>query len=141
MYRSILLLTSILLCLASAQAKSQINVKLGKPAQQQSMCVHYSLFRTFRALSSRHILLQYDNKNYYLMTMRRTCFGLNTSYSIYPRFQGQVCSNRRDEIAYEDKLGEVDYCELDTIDHVESAKAAKSLIAQRKEDRSKKKDE
>ena len=130
-----------LLSLSSLTVHAQINLELGKPREQQSICLHAGIMRDFTSLSSKHILFRYDPKNYYLMTMKRGCFGLLPSSRLYPKSSGKVCPKRRDEIQYEDKMGRVESCIVDTIDHVESRDAAKALIKERKEARKKQKDE
>jgi hypothetical protein len=130
-----------LLSLSSQYVHAQLNVELGKARKEQSICLHAGLMRNFRALSSQHILFQYDSKTFYLMTMKRSCFGLRDTFRMYPGGSGQACSNRNDEIMYEDKAGGRESCAVDTIDYVESRDAAKALIKERKEARKKQKDE
>lgn len=129
-----------LLSLSGQFAYAQIDMDFGKARKDQSICLHSSIMRSFRVLSSQHILLRYDTKNYYLVTMQRSCFGLRDTHRIYPTRSSRICSNRRDEISYEDKLGGVETCMVDTIDYVESRDAAKALIKERKEAKKKKKD-
>ena len=130
-----------LLSLSSHYVHAQVNLEFGKAREEQSICLPASVLRNFRALSSQHILLQYDSKTFFLMTMQRSCFGLRDTFRMYPGRTGKVCSNRNDEIMYEDKLGGVKPCKIDLIDAVENRDAAKALIKQRKEDRNKEKDE
>lgn len=130
-----------LLSLSSLIVHAQINLELGKAREQQSICLYASTMRDFSVLSSSHILIKYDRKNYYLMTMKRSCFGLRNTSRMYPSRSSKVCGGRRDEISFEDKLGGVETCMVDNIDHVESRDAAKALIKERKEAGKKKKDE
>jgi len=130
-----------LLGLSSQYVHAQLNVDLGKARKEQSICLHASTLRNFRTLSSQHILFQYDSKTFFLMTMQRSCFGLRETFRIHPGRTGKACSNRNDEIMYEDKIGGAKSCKIDLIDTVESRDAAKALIKQRKEDRNKEKDE
>jgi hypothetical protein len=131
----------VVLSLSSLTAHAQINLELGKARNQQSICLHASHLSNFRTLSSQHVLFRYDAKNYYLMTMQRSCFGLRDTSRMYPSRSSKVCGGRRDEISFEDKLGGVETCQVDTIDYVESRDAAKALIKERKEAKKKKKDD
>ena len=117
-----------LLSLSSHYVHAQINMEFGKAREEQSICLPASVLRNFRALSSQHILLQYDSKTFFLMTMQRSCFGLRDTFRMYPGRTGKTCSNRNDEIMYEDKTGGVKPCKIDLIDAVESRDAAKALI-------------
>ena len=132
MNASKLVFCTLLLCLVSIPASAQLNMKIGKEANKPSICIHSSLMQRFRMMSSRHLLFSYDAKNHYLMTLKRSCFGLDPTSRVYPKFQNQVCSNKFDEIVFEDKLRNTDSCQVDTIDHVVSHAAAKDLIKQRK---------
>ena len=124
--------STLLLCLVSIPASAQINMKIGKEANKPSICIHSSLMQRFRMISNRHLLFSYDAKNHYLMTLKRTCFGLSAASQVYARYGNQVCSNKFDEIVFEDKVSNKDSCQVDTIDHVESYDAAKDLIKERK---------
>ncbi len=135
------IVVAILFSICSHYAHAQIDLNFGKAGKGQSICLNAWIMRDFQSLSSHHILFRYDSKNYYLMTMKRGCFGLRPSSRMYPKRSDKVCSNRRDEIEYADKLGGVESCMVDTIDHVESRDAAKALIEERKEAEKKKKDE
>ena len=132
MNASKLVFCTLLLCLVSIPASAQLNMNLGKEANKPSICIHDSLMQRFSLISSRHLLFSYDSKNYYLMTLKRNCFAISATSRVYARFQNQVCSNRYDEIIFEDKLRNEEVCQVDTIDHVESREAAKDLIKQRK---------
>ena len=136
-----LIAIAVLFSLCGHYAHAQIDLNFGKPRKGESICLNAGIMRDFTSLSSKHILFRYDAKNYYLMTMKRGCFGLLPSSRLYPKSSGKVCPKRRDEIAYEDKLGRVESCIVDTIDHVQSRDAAKALIEERKEAKRKKKDE
>jgi len=129
------------LSLSSLTVHAQINLELGEARKKQSICLSAGAMRDFTSLSSKYILFRYDSRNYYLMTMKRGCFGLRPSSRVYPKRSDKVCSNQRDEIEFADKLGGVESCIVDTIDHVESRDAAKALIKERKEAGKKKKDE
>jgi len=121
----------VVLSLSSLTAHAQINLELGKARNQQSICLHASHLSNFRTISSQHVLFRYDAKNYYLMTMKRSCFGLRDTSRMYPSRSSKVCGGR----------GGVETCVVDTIDYVESRDAAKALIKERKEAKKKKKDD
>jgi len=140
MYKLRFIVIAILFGVCSHGAYAQVDLNFGKASRQQSICLNAWIMRDFQSLSSQHILFRYDSKNYYLMTMKRGCFGLLPSSRLYPKRSDKVCPNRRDEIEYEDKLGRVESCIVDTIDHVESRDAAEALIEERKEAKRKKKD-
>ncbi len=98
-------------------------------ASSERECVRIMNINGYSTLDDQHLLLNSGASRHYLVTTRRSCYGLEHGMQVGLSFpdRTRICNANLEYIVVPDGLR----CQISTIEEVESADAARALIAQR----------
>ena len=137
------LLTALMLALDGAIAdEHEQPAKEGaeETAIEERVCFNRRLVSTFDGLSDKHVYIKEGTSDFYLLTMRRYCSGLEDARTIMFRDTlNRICSDGFGEVIYRGR-GRDDRCRIETVERVQNKDEAKALVAEREDYEKRKKD-
>lgn len=106
------------------------------------VCINSRLVKGFNALDDQHIFIEERMNEFYLITLRSRCLGLDFVHAIgFKDTTSRICSKGFGEIVYRDRVSrQLEKCFIDTIEPVVSKDEAKEIIAAREEEKEMAKD-
>lgn len=100
---------------------------------EERVCFNRRTVDSFDGLSDRHVFLEERGNDFYLLTMRNRCSGLEDARGIGIKdTMSRICSNSFAEIIYRD-MGRIERCRIGDIERVENKDEAEALVAERQE--------
>ena len=98
-------------------------------AAPERECVRIMNINGYSTLDDQHLLLNSGASRHYLVTTRRSCYGLEHGMQVGLSFpdRTRICNANLEYIVVPDG----GRCQISTIEEVENADAARALIAQR----------
>ena len=117
-------LATLLSAPALAQDPSQTDAET-----ERSSCVRIMNINGYSSLDDQHLLLNASASRHYLVTTRRSCYGLEHGLQVGLSFpdRTRICNANLEYIVVPDG----GRCRISTIEEVENADAARALIAER----------
>ena len=107
---------------------------------EERVCFNRRTVDSFEGLSDKHVVIEERGNDFYLLTMRNRCSGLEDARGIGIKdTMSRICSNSFAEIIYRD-MGRMERCRIGDIERVESKEEAKALVAERQDHEKRKKD-
>lgn len=92
-------------------------------------CIHVRSINGFNVIDNKHLTVSTGPKRTYLLTLWNRCHDLRFAHQIAIKSTGSwTCSHSRDVVITDDQR-----CMIDDIERVESHKAAKDLVEERKQ--------
>ncbi len=108
-----------------AFAQDDIGDDADEEEADAKVCVYGRNIDGFDAFTDEHIFITVRGGEYYLLTMKRRCFGLRSARGIAIKdTTSRVCSNGFAEVIYRDMGRDFQSCLIDTIEEVQSKEAA-----------------